>query len=145
MNRWKKATTMLVLLTAGLLTRCGDSSKTEEVHSFAVWEKTEDAAYTFSDGVTAEKWKNEKENTQQYRYRLEEGTDLLQTTDGLSPEEEIDSELSGFCGLEETAQENVRAYYQKQGIVYNLEKELEYPGQIKVVVVRETRSVDYAK
>ena len=43
MNRWKKATTMLVLLTAGLLTGCGDSSKTEEVHSFAVWEKTEDA------------------------------------------------------------------------------------------------------
>lgn len=125
MNRWKKATTMLTLLTAGLLTGCGDSSKTEEVHSFAVWEKTEDAAYTFSDGVTAEKWKNEKENTQQYRYRLEDGTDLLQTTDVLSLEEEIDSELSGFGGLEETAQENVRAYYQKQGIVYNLEKELE--------------------
>ena len=60
MNRWKKATTMLALLTAGLLTGCGDSSKTEEVHSFAVWEKTDEASYIFSDGVTAEKWKNEK-------------------------------------------------------------------------------------
>jgi ribonuclease Y len=26
-----------------------------------------------------------------------------------------------------------------------LERELEYPGQIKVVVIRETRSVEYAR
>ncbi len=30
-------------------------------------------------------------------------------------------------------------------IVSNIERDLDYPGQIKVTVVRETRSVDYAK
>ena len=30
-------------------------------------------------------------------------------------------------------------------ITKKIEDELEYPGQIKVTVIRETRSVDYAK
>ena len=30
-------------------------------------------------------------------------------------------------------------------MVKRIESELEYPGQIKVVIIRETRVVDYAK
>lgn len=125
MRRSKMPAAMLVLLTAGLLAGCGNPNKTEEVHSFAVWEKTDEPAYTFADGTNAYQWKNEKENTQQYRYRLEDGTDLLQTTCVQSPEEETDSELSGFDGLSDTAKEKVRAFYQEQGVLYDLNKELE--------------------
>lgn len=139
MNQRKRLSAALMLLTAGILIGCGNSDKTEEVHSFAVWEKTDEDAYTFADGVKAVKWKNEKENTQQYRYRLEDGTDLLQTTCVLSPEEENDSELSGFDGLEDEAKEKVRDYYQKQGVVYDLEQQLEdaYADYLACVDSRE--------
>lgn len=128
MNRFRQHKMVLILssiLTAGVLTGCQGGDRTEEVHSFAMWEKAEDVSYTFSDGVTAAKWKNENEDAHQCRYRMEDGTDLLETVNVLSPEEEKDSELSGFDGLGDEAKEKVRIWYQEQGVVYDLTQELE--------------------
>lgn len=128
MNRLRKHRKLLplpVLLAAGFLTGCGGSDATEVVHSFAVWEKTDEVPYTFSDGVTATKWKNEQEDTSRYCYRLANGTDLLETMDVLSPEEEMDSELSGFDGFSDSAKEKVRTWYREQGLLYDLDQELE--------------------
>jgi ribonuclease Y len=38
-----------------------------------------------------------------------------------------------------------QAIWLSRDIARRIESELEYPGQIKVTVIRETRAVDYAK
>jgi ribonuclease Y len=37
------------------------------------------------------------------------------------------------------------AVWLSKDIARRIENELEYPGQIKVTVIRETRAIDYAK
>ncbi len=39
----------------------------------------------------------------------------------------------------------LRWYFSQRDIAKQIEAELEYPGQIKVNVIRESRAVDYAK
>ena len=41
--------------------------------------------------------------------------------------------------------DDVAAIKVSRDIVKRIEEELEYPGQIKVTVIRETRAVEYAK
>lgn len=41
--------------------------------------------------------------------------------------------------------DDVKAEYLAKDIAKKLEEELEYPGQIKVNVIREVRKVEYAK
>jgi ribonuclease Y len=38
-----------------------------------------------------------------------------------------------------------QAFYLTRDIARKIENELQYPGQIKVTVIRETRVVDYAR
>ena len=41
--------------------------------------------------------------------------------------------------------DDARAHLMASEIAKRVESELEYPGQIKVVVIRETRAIEYAK
>ena len=38
-----------------------------------------------------------------------------------------------------------QAFWLSKDIAKTIEKELEYPGQIKVTIIRETRAVDFAR
>ena len=47
--------------------------------------------------------------------------------------------------MEHARVDDARAQNLAGEIARRIEKELEYPGQIRVTVIRETRAVDYAK
>ena len=38
-----------------------------------------------------------------------------------------------------------KVFWLSKGLAKKIEEELDYPGQIKVTVIRETRAVEYAK
>ena len=72
--------------------------------------------------------------------------------------QEADLILFNTCSIREKADERFVAHLQHAGsldddgavllsheIAREIEQELEYPGQIKVTVIRESRAVDYAK
>ena len=52
-------------------------------------------------------------------------------------------ELSAFVKAEEI--DEYAANQLASDIAHKIEESLDYPGQIKVCVVRETRSIDYAR
>ena len=60
---------------------------------------------------------------------------------------QIDSvvNIPRFFRLPADLQDFVMTFLRCQGKIRDVEKELEYPGQIKVTVIRESRSVDFAK
>ena len=47
--------------------------------------------------------------------------------------------------IEPSQIDDARATLLASDVARKIESELQYPGQIKVVVIRETRSVDFAK
>lgn len=111
-----------LLIVMLFLTGCQKDGD-EELHDFAVWEKTAEEDYQLSDGTLVSKWKNSAQD--QYRYRLEDGTDLLETTDTLSPGEAENPEILGMKGLKEEVRQAVERYYQEQGLCYDLDQMLE--------------------
>lgn len=58
-------------------------------------------------------------------YRLKDGTDLLYVWDYVGPENNIVAGQTTYADLSETAQQAVSAYYEKRGMLYAVEEELE--------------------
>lgn len=126
MDRWIRRIWIAgLLLTASLTAGCGKEDSTEEIHSFAIWEQDETEVTALSDGTAVERWKNEDEAACQYRYRLSDGTELLQTTDVTTPEDGSGSDLNGLDMMQASVAAAVQSYYASQGLLYDLEQQLE--------------------
>ena len=86
------------------------------------------------------------ESLEQYVKRLRDLEQLATATTG------VDKVYAMQAGREirvivapETRSTTTRPSLLSRAIAREIEKELEYPGQIKVTVIRESRAVDYAK
>lgn len=105
----------LLTLCLLFLTGCGTAA--------TPWTVTQEQVVTFSDGVSVDLW-NDMEHGGSFiwgdSYRLPDGTELLNVRNSGGPEHMSVDGIENFQDLSEPAQENVLAFYTRQGALYDV-------------------------
>ncbi len=98
-----------------------------------------------ADAISAARPGARRENLQNYIKRLETLEQISESFNGVEKAFAIQAgrEVRILVKPEVISDEDMTLV--ARGIVEKIEQELEYPGQIKVNLIRETRTVDYAK
>jgi ribonuclease Y len=98
-----------------------------------------------ADAISAARPGARRENIESYIKRLERLEELANSFEGVEKSFAIQAgrEIRIMVKPEDVADDAIVLV--ARDIVKKIESELEYPGQIKVNVIRETRAIDYAK
>ena len=98
-----------------------------------------------ADALSAARPGARRESLESYIKRLQQLEELAETTEGVDKAYAIQAgrEIRIVAKPDEVKDEEIT--FLAREIAKKIEAELEYPGQIKVNVVRETRAIDYAK
>lgn len=98
-----------------------------------------------SDAISAARPGARRENLEAYIKRLEKLEEIANTTTGVSSSYAIQAgrEIRIIVNPEQIS--DSKMILLSREIAKKIESELEYPGQIKINIIRETRAVEYAK
>jgi len=98
-----------------------------------------------ADAISAARPGARRENIESYIKRLEKLEEIAQSYNGVEKSYAVQAgrEIRIMVKPEVISDDDMVLV--TRDIVKQIEREMEYPGQIKVNVIRETRSVDYAK
>ncbi len=98
-----------------------------------------------ADTISASRPGARKENIEDYLKRLEKLEELVNAYEGVEKSYAIQAgrEIRIIVSHETVSDDESKALTKE--IAKKIEKELKYPGQVKVTLIRETRIVEYAK
>jgi ribonuclease Y len=137
------------LIGADIAKRLGQPSKV--VHAIAAHhfdeEPTTVEAFLVqaSDAISATRSGARRDTLEMYVKRLEALENIANSFDGVEKSYAIQAGREVRILVSPDSIDDVGAHRMARDIVQKIEEMLEYPGQIKVMVIRETRAVDYAK
>ena len=138
-----------VAIGVNLLRRYRESNeviKAIEAHHGDVEPQTVEAfLVAAADAISAARPGARRETLEMYLRRLEKLEEIANSFDGVEKSYAIQAGRELRIMVKPEKVDDLGSVRLARDIVKRIEKELEYPGQIKVTVVRETRSVGYAK
>ncbi len=117
----------------------------EAHHGDVEFKSIEAVLVSAADAISAARPGARKETLEAYIKRLEELEDIGNSFNGVNNAYAIQAGREIRVIVESEEIDDVKASKLARDIKNNIEKKLDYPGQIKVVVIRETRSIEYAK
>ena len=98
-----------------------------------------------ADAISAARPGARRENIENYIKRLEKLEEIATSFDGVESSFAIQAGREIRIMVKPEAVSDDKMVLIAHDVVKKIEEELEYPGQIKVNVIRESRTVDYAK
>ena len=98
-----------------------------------------------ADAISAARPGARRETLEAYIKRLEKLEEIATSYEGVEKSYSIQAGREIRIMVKPDQVDDAGAVEMARNIVKNIEEQLEYPGQIKINVIRETRAVDYAK
>ncbi len=117
----------------------------EAHHGDEEFKSVEAVLVAAADAISAARPGARKETLESYIKRLEELEDMGRSFDGVKNSYAIQAGREIRVIVESDKIDDAHASKISRDLSKKIEKNLDYPGQIKVVVIREQRAVEYAK
>lgn len=114
-------------------------------HGDVEYESIESILVQAADAVSAARPGARRETLEAYIKRLEKLEEIANSYEGVEKSYAIQAGREIRIMVKPEEIDDVGSIEMARNIVKKIESELEYPGQIKVNVIRETRAIDYAK
>ncbi len=108
-------------------------------------ESVEAVLVTAADSISAARPGARRETLESYIKRLQKLEEISSSFEGVEKSYAIQAGREVRIMVKPDRVNDTTAVQLSRDIVKRIESELEYPGQIKVTVIRETRAVEYAK
>ena len=114
-------------------------------HGDVEFESIEAILVQAADAISAARPGARRETLEAYIKRLEKLEEIANSYEGVEKSYAIQAGREVRIMVKPEIVDDLGCIQMARDIVKTIEKELEYPGQIKINIIRETRSIEYAK